>query len=137
VRTRSAVAAVVAALAGLALTACSSNEFVNEKLPDASAFRAGACTAAADNTLALGRFTRRTRALDKLTDADRAELKQRQSGLAELRPTLEPDLRDPMEQLIIAVGFVRIRADSNTYRPTLLSDVDKARRTVQTVCVHS
>ncbi len=136
-KTHPSVAAALVGLtvASLALAGCSSAKFVEEKLPEASAFRTGSCAAAADNTLALGEFSRRNRTVKKLSDADRTELKTRQTGLVDLRPTLEADLKDPVEQLIVAVGFVRIRADSNTYTPNLLSDVDKARRQVQAVCV--
>jgi hypothetical protein len=134
-RTSAAAALAGLTLAGAALAGCSSNKFVEEKLPEASAFRAGSCAAAADNTLALGRFSQRNRTVKKLTDEDRTELKTRQTGLVDLRSALEADLKDPIEQLIVAVGFVRIRADSNTYAPKLLNDMDKARRAVQAVCV--
>jgi hypothetical protein len=137
VRTPAAVTAALAALAlaGSALAGCSSPQFKEEKLPQPASFRTGSCAAAAEDTVALGRFTQRNRTAKELSDADRTELKTRQGTLVGLRSTLEDDLREPMEKLIVAVGFVRIRADSNTYTSKLLSDVDKARRAVQTVCV--
>lgn len=126
----------VATLALLALAGCTGRpKFVPETLPDASAFRSGGCAAAAEATVALGRFTQRNRNAEQLSTEDRSELKTRQDALVGVRPTVELDLRPRLDDLIVAVGFVRIRADGNTYAPQLLSDVDTARRKVQEVCV--
>jgi hypothetical protein len=133
------IAAVAAALALLALTGCTSIRWSDdpppEALPPASAFLAGACASAADPTLALARLAHRNRKAKKLPDADRAELRTRQDGLVALQPSAEGDLKEPLEQLIVAIGFVRLRSDGNKYDRTLLGDLDDARRKVQSVCV--
>jgi hypothetical protein len=59
-----------------------------------------------------------------------AELTTAQSMLRKLSPA-PPHAQD----VITAIGFLRLGLDSNSYRPTLLTDVIVAQRALQQACV--
>jgi hypothetical protein len=134
----------VAALAALLIigpAACSSSGGDRraakpaEKLPAAAEFRTGTCRSAADAVLALARLAGRREGARTLSRNDRTELSARQKELIKLNATAEADLRQPLTELTVAIGYVRIRSDGNTYEPKLLQSMNTARHGVQTVCV--
>ncbi|HET6213229.1 MAG TPA: lipoprotein [Micromonosporaceae bacterium] len=101
-------------------------------LPDPSAFTSGTCSTIADPVLALGHFTY-DKATARLTDADRAELVVQGEKLKAARESAEPALADQMMDVLMHIGFVRIRP-GKAYDPQLLADVETARQRLQGMC---
>lgn len=120
-----------------ALAACSSSPGTPDRaplsLPDAAAFKSGTCSTIADPVLALGRFTYDKADATSLTDADRAELVVQGEKLKAAREMAEPALADQMMNVLMSIGFVRIRVGA-MYDPQLLSDVEAKRMVLQTTC---
>jgi hypothetical protein len=106
-----------------------------EKLPATSEFRDGTCRAAAEPILELARLAARNERAKAIPIEDRTALTARQQELLRLAPTASADVRAPLTALTTAIGFVRIRQDTRTYEPTLLRDMDAARRQLQRDCV--
>lgn len=114
----------------LGAVACSGPGFSQ---PTLSAFTPGSCQTLAPSVLALGRdlHSLGTRSpSDSRSDAlksDQAQLRSRQAGLStELAPTVQ--------QLVTAVGIVRLRADTDSYDPSLARRALGAYREVLSAC---
>ncbi len=105
-----------------------------ESLPPVAAFAPGTCRSAAPDLLALAALTRRNHTARDLSAPVRSELSRRQNALVALRPVADPTVRPLLDAVVTAVGLVRIRADSHTYDPALLRDVDTTRRNLQSTC---
>jgi hypothetical protein len=114
----------------LALAACSGGGFDQ---PKASAFASGSCRDLAPSVLALGKdlhglgskppSSGQREALTK----DQGTVRARQASLPS---TLAPDV----QELVTAVGVLRLRADTNSYEPGLTKTAMSAYTAVVTAC---
>ena len=102
-------------------------------LPAVDRFAPGACRDAAEAVRSLARLTHDDVAA--LSAADRAELRRVQDRLVTLRPAATADVREPMEAVILSLGYLRIRLDSRTAEPRYLRDVEAARALLEQTCV--
>ena len=96
-------------------------------------FAPGACRDAAEAVRSLARLTHDDAAA--LSVADRAELRRVQDRLVALRPAAAADVREPMEAVILTLGYLRIRLDSRTAEPRYLREVEAARALLEKTCV--
>lgn len=125
---------VVALLLGLCLVASCSGSHDSFAQPKPSAFKGGPCRAVADQVLSVGRDARK---LGKGTTPPakvRADLKSAQEAVVAVQAGLDPVLAVPFSGLVVAVGLVRLRADSNTYDPSLASSLSTAYDAVVSAC---
>ncbi len=104
--------------------------------PRIQQFAAGTCRSAAGNILALGDIARRLTGQATVPVADQTALRTYQKSLIRILPTANPATRQPLQDLITAIGFVRIRVDSNNYQPALMNDMAQAQASVQSACLH-
>jgi hypothetical protein len=130
---------VLAAICAFAVAGCSSGPgntgTANRQplqLPDAGTFEVGTCSTIAEPVLALGRITYEKAGV-QLTDADRAALVVEGEKLVTARAKAEPELAEAMMNVLMHIGFVRIRT-GKAYDPQLLADVETARQKLQTTC---
>ena len=132
-----ALVTTLAALLVLGTAACSNAEAARkpEKLPAAADFQPGPCRAAAQSVLEIAKIAARNDGAKSLSQPDRATLANRQRELLVLTPTADATLGPRLTALTTAIGFVRLRSDSKTYEPALLTDLNTARRAVQSTCV--
>jgi hypothetical protein len=103
-------------------------------LPAVDRFAPGACRDAADAVRSLTRLTHGDN-VEALSAADRAELRRVQDRLVTLRPAATADVREPMEAVILSLGYLRIRLDSRTAEPRYLRDVEAARALLEKACL--
>ena len=102
-------------------------------LPAVDRFAPGVCRDAAEAVRSLARLTHDDVAA--LSVADRAELRRVQDRLVTLRPAASAEVREPMEAVILSLGYLRIRLDSRTAEPQYLRDVETARALLEKTCV--
>jgi hypothetical protein len=103
-------------------------------LPAVERFAPGACRAAADTVRSLARLTH-SDDVTALTKQDRAELRRLQDRLVTVRPAAPEDVRQPLEGVIVSLGYLRLRLDSRTAEPQYLRDVEAARALLQQTCI--
>ncbi|MFI7543476.1 hypothetical protein [Actinoplanes sp. NPDC049599] len=103
-------------------------------LPAVDRFAPGACRDAAEAVRSLARLTHRDD-VAALSVADRAELRRVQDRLVALGPAATPEVREPIEAVVLSLGYLRIRLDSRTAEPRYLRDVETARALLQKTCV--
>lgn len=103
-------------------------------LPAADRFTPGTCRDAAKAVRSLARLTHGDD-VSALSTADRAELRGIQDRLVTLRPTAPVEVREPMEAVIVSLGYLRLRLDSRTAEPRYLRDVAAARAALEQTCV--
>ena len=104
-----------ALVALVAVAACGNGA----KQPAVSAFTDGTCRVAAPDVLALGKAGAHLGKGKTIDAAAKATLKDAQDGLRTLADGAEPAYKSAFEKLIVSTGFVRIRADGNTYDAAL------------------
>ena len=126
-------AAVLIGTVALALRAASPTE-PRLVLPAVDRFAPGACREAAETVRSIARLTHRDD-VAALAAADRAELRRAQDRLVTLRPLATAQVREPMEAVILSLGYLRIRLDSRTAEPQYLRDVETARALLEKTCV--
>lgn len=105
-------------------------------LPAVDRFAPGACRDAAKDVRWLARLTHRDD-VAALSPADRVELRRVQDRLVTLGPAAASDVREPIEAVILALGYLRIRLDSRTAEPRYLRDVEAARARLEKTCVRA
>jgi hypothetical protein len=105
----------VIALLLFALSACGSDA----QQPPVSSFADGTCRVAAPDVLALGKAGAHLGKGRTIDAAAKTELKDAQDGLRTLAEGAEPAYKQAFEKLVVSTGFVRIRADGNSYDPAL------------------
>jgi hypothetical protein len=127
-------AAVVTAAVAVATTRSSPSPDPQPTLPSIHQFAPGACRDAADAVVSLARLTRRSD-VATLSAADRAELRRLQDSLVALRSAATGDVRASMEEVILSLGYLRIRLDSRTAEPEFLHQAERARSRLQKTCV--
>ena len=87
--------------------------------PPVSAFTDGTCRVAAPDVLAIGKAGRTLGSGPTVPAGTTAALKDAQDGLRTLAAGAEPTYKPALEALVVSTGFVRIRADGNSYEPGL------------------
>lgn len=129
------LAALTLAAAALA-AACSGPAKPAFVRPNPDQFRTGTCRDAAPAVLAVGDVGSRLAGAKAVSDADNKVLTSQQKTLLGLRTSAE--LNRSVHDLVVAIGYVRLRADSHTYDdPTLMAAVLAAQQTVVRSCVDS
>ncbi len=103
-------------------------------LPAVDRYAPGACRDAAEAVRSLARLTHGG-GVTALSAADRAELRRVQDRLVTLRPAAAAHVRQPMEAVILSLGYLRLRLDSRTAEPRYLRDVEAARAALEKTCV--
>jgi hypothetical protein len=106
-----------------------------EAVPPATAFRPGACRAIAAPVVALARLDRTLASARSISAADRGLITTEQRRLRTARPSAEPDLGPPLDDLITSIGYVRLRSDTHSYDRRVWATADDHRRVVQRICV--
>ncbi|MEV6598792.1 hypothetical protein AB0M36_18310 [Actinoplanes sp. NPDC051346] len=102
-------------------------------LPALHQFTPGTCRDAADAVLALARLTRRD--IGSLSPADREELRRLQERFVALQPAATGEAAASMRELVLALGYLRLRLDSRTGEPRYLREAEDARSHLEQVCV--
>ena len=96
--------------------------------PAVSSFAEGTCTVAAPDVLAIGSAGARLGKKATVDSAVLTDLKDAQDGLRTITDGAEPAYKTVLQELVTSIGFVRIRADGNSYEPALgtelMSDYD-------------
>jgi len=87
--------------------------------PPVSAFTDGTCRVAAPDVLALGKAARGLGSGPAVDAGTKEALKTAQDGLRTLAAGAEPAYKPSLDALVVSTGFVRIRADGNSYEPGL------------------
>lgn len=117
--------------AGCAGSSSSQSTFVQ---PKPAAFKDGPCRAVADSVLSIGRDARKLGKGSTPPRGVRDDLKSAQDAVAAVQSGLDPALVVPFSRLVIAVGVVRLRADSNTFDPSLATSLSTAYDGVVSAC---
>jgi hypothetical protein len=123
-----------AALAALALAGAGCTGGTKEPVrPGPDQFHTGSCHDAAPTVLAVGDLAIRLRGASQVSTVDQNTLTSGQRELRRLRSSAE--LERPVKDLVVAIGFVRLRVDSRSYQPTLMEDVLAAEQRIVRRCV--
>jgi hypothetical protein len=132
-RTRTTL--MVAGLAALALAGagCSGGDSEELLRPGRDQFHTGTCYDAAPAILAVGDLAIRLRGATEVSTVDRATLDTGQKELRKLRTSAE--LEQPVKDLVTAIGFIRLRMDSNTFAAPLMDDLLTAEQEVVRRCI--
>lgn len=101
--------------------------------PAESSFAEGTCRLAAPDVLAVGSDLTRL-GEEQVPQPVKDSLTEAQSRLDSLAETAEPAVQEPLQQLVVSLGLLRIRADGNTYEPSLAEPVKAAYEQVVTAC---
>ncbi len=122
-----------AALPVLLLAAACSHGGSSFAQPKASAFSPGSCRDLASPVLALGKDLHAlgTRAP---SDAQADSIKAAQARVRSLNSAAPDDLKPAVQQLITAVGILRIRNDTDSYDASVAKDAMTAYQELVTVC---
>src|SRR4051812_8358980 len=120
----------VLALLPFALAACGTGS----TQPKASAFTAGTCRAAAPDVLTIGRVGAQIGGTTKVDAAARSSLRDAQARLSDLAAAAEPAYQPSLQALVVSTGFVRIRADGNTYAAGVGRQLMRDYRAVLKAC---
>jgi hypothetical protein len=134
-KTRAALVAGTLAMAAL-LSGCGGPSKPQFLRPNPDEFRTGTCHDAAPALLAVGDIGQRLAGAKAVPDQDNKVLTDQQKKLIGMRTSAE--LSTPVHDLVVAIGFVRLRVDSRTYDdPTLMAAVVDAQQKVVRDCVPS
>jgi len=125
--------AVVLAAVALAGAGCSGGKKEQLLRPGLDQFHTGTCYDAAPTVLAVGDLAIRLRRAGEVSTVDRTTLGSGQRELRKLRTSAE--LEQPVKDLVTAIGFVRLRVDSNSYDSKLMEAVLNAEQQVVKRCV--
>lgn len=102
--------------------------------PPETAFREGSCRVAAPDVLALGRDAARLGDGPMVPEDVGVSMADAQGRLAELQEGVEAELSPAFIELVVATGFVRIRADGNTYERDLGARMSNAYDALVALC---
>ncbi len=129
--------AVVALLCSLALGGCSSSDSPKAEpfdQPAESEFMEGPCQIVAGSILSIGRDARML-GEDSSPPADvRMRLERAQDAVFAVQEGLAPTLMKPFSDVVISIGLVRLRSDSNSYEPSAGAALSKAYEDLVTAC---
>lgn len=106
-----------------------------KQLPVA-AFTAGPCRAMAPDLLTIERDAAQLRSATTVSEPVLGRLKDAQGRIRALQPSFAADkvLTPAIEDLVVAVGVVRLTAVSNVYKPTYAADVQRTAAAAITSC---
>lgn len=120
----------------LLLSACSSSSEkpAGPPLPAETAFAEGACRLVAPDVVAVGRALPRLGEGGTVDQPVKDELREAQDRIFAVAETAEPQYAPALQELVVKLGAVRIRADGNTYEPELGDRLQEAYDDVVAVC---
>jgi hypothetical protein len=105
-------------------------------MPSADSFTAGSCRSAAEHVIALGEIAGRLQGRTDIPMADRNAMEAHQEALrGMLTKVSDTSVRSPLQQLVVTVGWTRLRLDTQSYDTTLLDAVARADADTRAVCV--
>ena len=133
--TAAALAVVLTGCDGSPAAAPSGGSTVPAPLPapEESAFAEGDCALAAPDVLAVGQLVPRLGEDGEVEAEVKDGLATAQERLRAVAGSAVAPAREPLDDLVLSIGLVRIRADGNTYEPSLGEDLRAAyERTVET-----
>ena len=104
--------------------------------PKPAAFSPGSCRELASPVLQLGKELHSLGGSNP-TAAQRTALKTAQSAVRRQQPTLPTSLAPPVQDMVTAVGVLRLRADTNSYDPALAGSALTAYQALVTVCTRA
>ena len=119
-------------LCALVLAGCSSGSTFAQ--PEASTFRAGTCQTVASQVLSVGKDARKLGTSTTPPADVLARLKSSQEALIAVQPSADAAVVEPLGKLVVAIGFVRLRSDGNTYEPDLGTALSTAYDALVTTC---
>ena len=127
-----------AALLGLLLlVGCSSSSnaaSTGPRVPAESEFQAGTCASLAPDVIAVGKAIGRL-GTGKVVGRDvKVSLRDAQDRIFAVTEAAEPTLKPALDDLVVKIGIVRIRADGNEYDASLGASLTKAYDQVVNVC---
>jgi hypothetical protein len=129
-------AVLAAAVIGFAVLRRPAEARTAPALPAVDRFAPGPCRDVADAVLALARLTR-TADVAALSTADRAELRRLQDRLVTAQPAASGEVRSALSEVVVSLGYLRIRLDSRTAGPEYLRQAEEARSRLEMRCVHT
>ena len=103
-------------------------------LPAAGDFAPGVCGDAADTILALARVTRQTDPA-AVSERDRADLRTWQQRIWAMRTGADGEVLDSVTEVVLSLGYLRVRLDSRTAEPEYLRQAEEARSRLQSACI--
>lgn len=119
------------ALGAVALSGCTASE---PDQPSATAFADGTCRAVAPDVLAIGRDVRRLGDGGEV-DADvLRRLEEAQGRVRGLAETAEPSYKKALDDLVVAVGLVRLQGRVGTYAPEQGENLQRTYDSVVDAC---
>ncbi len=118
------------------LAACSSSSPAKPAFaqPAESAFHDGPCRAVAPAVLALGKDAHALKGAGRPDAEMSTRLKSNQDAVFAAAPAAPLDVKTALDKLVVTIGIVRIRTDSNTYIPSLSNDLLTSYQAVVTAC---
>jgi hypothetical protein len=131
-------AAALCALLVLALAGCTagsrSETPAGPQVPPESSFAEGTCRIAAPDVRAVGQALPRL-GDQKVVDAEvQAELLEAQQRVRALAEGAEPAVKPALDDLVVKIGLVRIRAAGNSYETALGESLTRSYEQVLDVC---
>jgi hypothetical protein len=100
--------------------------------PEPDRFRTGTCRDAAPAILAIGAVAARLADEQAVSQAEEKMLTAHQATLRKLKPSA--DLRKPTQDVVTAIGFIRIRLNGNTYEAELVNELATAQQRLVAAC---
>ena len=106
------------------------------KQPPVAAFTAGPCRAMAPDLLAIERDATQVGSAAAPSESALGRLKDAQGRIRALQPSFAADkvLTPVVEDLVVAVGVVRLTAVSNVYKPSYAADAKRLAAAAITSC---
>lgn len=105
--------------------------------PPETAFAVGTCRDLAPDILSLGRDLRLLGESESPPQEVRDRIKTAQDALREVEAAPEPGVDVPLQELVVTLGFLRLRSDSGTYTPDLAMMASDSYVELVEVCTSS
>lgn len=124
-------------VAALLLVGCTSDEPAVERGPEVpaeEAFLEGTCRTAAPDVRAVGEAIPGLGDGGTVAEEVKDALREAQPRLAALADGAEPELKPALDELVLKIGIVRIRADGNTYEQQFGEGLTASYERVVEVC---
>ena len=128
------------ALLGLLLVGCTSSGGSapsapsGPRVPAESEFKAGTCASLAPDVIAVGQAIPKLGSGGDVEQDVKVSLRDAQDRIFAVTEAAEPDLKPALDELVVKIGIVRVRADGNTYETSLGELLTKAYDGVLDVC---
>lgn len=121
--------AVPLVLLAVVMVGCTSSD-----VPAEEDFAAGTCRTAAADVRAVGEAIPRLGDGGEVDEDVKDDLREAQERLAAVADGAEPSLQPDLQELVVALGIVRIRADGNTYESEQGEALTRAYEQVLDAC---